>query len=48
MNTPGLGGSYAIIPNTKSENNFNSNKRKDFVNSANIMGMYACMVGYQK
>ncbi|WP_050636892.1 MalY/PatB family protein [Candidatus Stoquefichus sp. SB1] len=49
MNTPGLGGSYAIIPNTQIREQFLiQTKEKDFVNSANIMGMYACMVGYQK
>lgn len=47
MNTPGLGGSYAIIPNTEIRNQFlTQTKEKDFVNSANIMGMHACMVGY--
>lgn len=47
MNTPGLGGSYAIIPNQEIKKQFLiQTKEKDFVNSANIMGMHACMVGY--
>lgn len=47
MNTPGLGGSYAILPNSQIRKQFLiQTKEKDFVNSASIMGMYACMVGY--
>lgn len=49
FNTPGLIGSYVIIPNEKIRNDFlNHTRRKDFLNSVSIFGMYATMVGYRE
>ncbi|MFQ6792302.1 MAG: MalY/PatB family protein [Thomasclavelia sp.] len=49
FNTPGLIGSYAIIPNHKIKEAFLYHTRKrDFLNSASIFGMYATMVGYKE
>lgn len=48
MNTPALGGSYAIIPSNELYDVFQQITRKrDFVNSASIMGIEACMIGYR-
>lgn len=47
LNTPGLISSYAFIPNDKIRDQFLvQTRRKDFLNSASIMGMHATMVGY--
>lgn len=47
LNTPGLIGSYVIIPNQKVRDEFLFHTRKrDFLNSVSIFGMYATMVGY--
>lgn len=49
LNTPGLIGSYVIIPNNEVRDAFlNQTRRKDFLNSASILGMYATMIGYTK
>ncbi|MFR7590906.1 MAG: MalY/PatB family protein [Longibaculum sp.] len=49
LNTPGLIGSYVIIPNVEVREAFLYHTRKrDFLNSASILGMYATMVGYTK
>lgn len=49
FNTPGLGASYAIIPSpTIYEKFMEQTRQKDFVNSANIMGMQALITGYQQ
>lgn len=49
LNTPGLIGSYVIIPQEKVRDEFLYQTRKrDFLNSASILGMYATMVGYTK
>lgn len=47
LNVPGLGGSYVIIPNEKVRDAFlHHTRKKDFLNSPSIFGMYATMVGY--
>lgn len=47
LNTPGLIGSYVIIPNEKVRDAFvGVTRRRDFLNSASIFGMYATMIGY--
>lgn len=47
LNTPGLIGSYAIIPNEDIKQKFlYRTKSIDFLNSASIFGMHATMVGY--
>ena len=49
FNTPGLIGSYLMIPNEEIRNQFlNHTRRKDFLNSESIFGMYATMVGYRQ
>lgn len=49
FNTPALGGSFVIIPDNRVYEAFLvQTRQKDFVNSANIMGMVALMSGYQK
>ncbi|MEG0360784.1 MAG: PatB family C-S lyase [Longicatena sp.] len=49
LNVPGLIGSYVIIPKIKIRNLFlEQTRRKDFLNSVSIFGMYATMVGYTK
>lgn len=49
FNTPGLIGSYAIIPDKEIYDKFiNHTRRADFLNSVSIMGMHALMVGYQE
>ncbi|MGX8833841.1 MalY/PatB family protein [Amedibacillus sp. YH-ame6] len=48
FNTPALGGSYAMVPNKDLYDSFLlQTRQKDFVNSANIMGMKALMCAYQ-
>jgi cysteine-S-conjugate beta-lyase len=47
FNTPGLIGSYVIIPKDTVRDDFlYHTRKKDFLNSASIFGMYATMVGY--
>lgn len=47
LNTPGLIGSYVIIPNETIRDKFlGVTRRRDFLNSASIFGMYATMIGY--
>ena len=47
FNTPGLIGSYLMIPNEEVREKFLMHtRRKDFVNSVSIFGMYATMIGY--
>lgn len=49
LNVPGLIGSYVIIPNSEVRDAFLfQTRRKDFLNSVSIFGMYATMVGYTK
>lgn len=49
LNVPGLIGSYVIIQNEKIREDFLiQTRRKDFLNSASIFGMYATMIGYTK
>lgn len=49
FNTPGLICSYAIIPSEKIKEEFlNTTRKKDFLNSVSIFGMYSTMVGYTK
>lgn len=49
FNTPALGGSYVILPDKKIYEQFMvQTRQKDFVNSANIMGMIALMSSYEK
>lgn len=49
LNVPGLIGSYVVIPNAKIRDAFLfQTRRKDFLNSVSIFGMYATMVGYTK
>lgn len=49
FNTPGLIGSYVIIPNENVRDAFlHQTRRKDFLNSVSIFGMYATMVGYRE
>lgn len=47
LNTPGLIGSYVIITDEKIRDEFlGVTRRRDFLNSASIFGMYATMIGY--
>ena len=47
LNTPGLIGSYVIIPSEEIRDAFlHQTRKKDFLNSASILGMHATMVGY--
>ena len=47
FNTPGLIGSYLMIPNEEVREKFLMHtRRKDFLNSVSIFGMYATMIGY--
>lgn len=47
LNTPGLVGSYVLIPNETIKDKFLiQTRQKDFLNSVSIFGMYATMVGY--
>ena len=47
LNTPGLIGSYVMIPNEKMRDEpIGITRRRDFLNSASILGMYATMIGY--
>lgn len=49
FNTPSIGGSYAIIHDKQLYNQFLEQTRKrDFVNSANVLGMLALMESYEK
>lgn len=49
FNTPGLGGSYAVLPDESIRDEFLvQTKAKDSVNSANVMGMYALISAYTK
>jgi len=49
LNTPGLIGSYVMIPNPQVRDAFlHQTRRKDFLNSVSIFGMYATMVGYRQ
>lgn len=49
LNTPGLIGSYVMIPNEKIRDEFlGITRRRDFLNSASIFGMYATMIGYTR
>ena len=48
-NYPSLGGSYALIPDAKIKERFlNITKHRDFVNSANFMGMNALIASYNQ
>jgi len=47
FNTPGLIGSYVMIPNKQIREAFlHQTRKKDFLNSVSIFGMYATMIGY--
>lgn len=47
LNTPGLIGSYVMIPNQDIRDEFlKVTRKRDFLNSASIFGMYATMIGY--
>lgn len=47
LNTPGLIGSYVVVPNSEVRDAFlHQTRRVDFLNSASILGMYATMIGY--
>lgn len=47
LNTAGLGGSYALIPNALVREQFLFQTRnRDLLNSASVMGMHAHIVGY--
>lgn len=47
LNVPGLIGSYVIIPDETIRDGFLfQTRKKDFLNSVSIFGMYATMVGY--
>ncbi|MDR2976359.1 MAG: aminotransferase class I/II-fold pyridoxal phosphate-dependent enzyme [Streptococcaceae bacterium] len=49
FNTPGLIGSYAIIPDeTMRERFFTIQKRRDFLNSASTLGMLATVTAYNE
>ena len=49
LNTPGLIGSYSIIPSEEIREKFLlQTRKKDFLNSVSIFGMYATMVGYRE
>lgn len=48
FNTPSIGGSYAIIEDKQLCNEFlKQTREKDFVNSANVLGMLALMEAYE-
>jgi len=47
LNTPGLIGSYVLISQKEVREAFlHQTRRKDFLNSVSIFGMYATMIGY--
>ncbi len=47
FNTPGLIGSYCVLPDEEVRNTFISRMRnRDFLNSVSLMGMHAIMTGY--
>lgn len=47
FNTPGLIGSYCVLPDEGVRNKFISRMRnRDFLNSVSLMGMHAMMTGY--
>lgn len=47
FNTPGLIGSYCVLPDERVRNEFISRMRnRDFLNSVSLMGMHAMMTGY--
>lgn len=47
FNTPGLMGSYCVLPDERVRNEFISRMRnRDFLNSVSLMGMHAMMTGY--
>lgn len=49
LNVPGLIGSYAIVANQEIYDAFLfQTRKKDFLNSVSILGMYATMIGYQE
>lgn len=49
LNTPGLIGSYSIIPSEEIREKFLlQTRKKDFLNSVSIFGMYSTMVGYRE
>lgn len=49
FNTPGLGGSYALIPDKEIREAFISRLRnRDFLNSVSLPGMHAAITGYRK
>lgn len=49
LNTPGLIGSYSIVPSEEIREKFlTQTRKKDFLNSVSIFGMYATMVGYRE
>ncbi|WP_326513361.1 PatB family C-S lyase [Clostridium intestinale] len=49
LNTPGLIGSYSIIPSEEIREKFLlQTRKKDFLNSVSIFGMYATMIGYRE
>lgn len=49
FNYPGLIGSYAVIPNKNIYNEFLAiTRRRDFLNSVSLPGMYATMVSYNE
>lgn len=49
LNVPGLIGSYVVIPNEGIRDSFlHQTRKKDFLNSVSIFGMYATMIGYTK
>ena len=49
LNVPGLIGSYVILPDKTIRDRFLfQTRKKDFLNSVSIFGMYATMVGYTK
>lgn len=48
LNVPGLIGSYVLIPDESIRDAFlHQTRKKDFLNSVSIFGMYALMVGYR-
>lgn len=49
LNVPGLIGSYVIIPDEKIREAFlHQTRKKDFLNSVSIFGMYATIIGYRE
>lgn len=49
FNTPGLGGSYAVIPDQDIRERFEEQTRyKDFVNSASLLSVHALITAYNK